>query len=200
MITASGKEGVDENIAAVSSCATAAGIRRLCAKAGSCVYQRRHEGDDNAHASRAGRHRVRIDRDCLCPRTPAAQEIIFSGGSHGDMLFARSDDNDATFSEPLNLSRSMGGDGKGRINVKVWHNGSPDLVSGPDGRCTWRGSSMTDLCGSAARRTAARVLPRRRLRSTAAAQSGDQRQSSGTVDDQAGGESGGGQGHCQQRP
>ncbi|MFC7513690.1 sialidase family protein [Herbaspirillum sp. GCM10030257] len=68
------------------------------------------------------------------------QEIIFSGGSHGgDMLFARSEDNGATFSEPLNLSRSMGGDGKGRINAKVWHNGSYDLVAGPDGTLytTW---------------------------------------------------------------
>jgi hypothetical protein len=62
------------------------------------------------------------------------QEIIFSGGSHGgDILFARSDDNGATFSQPLNISHSIGGDGKGRINRDVWHNGSFDLVSGPDG-------------------------------------------------------------------
>lgn len=60
------------------------------------------------------------------------QEIIFSGGSHGgDILFARSDDNGAHFSPPLNLSRSLGGDGKGRITPEVWHNGSLDLATGP---------------------------------------------------------------------
>jgi hypothetical protein len=63
------------------------------------------------------------------------QEIIFSGGSHGgDMLFARSDDGGASFSEPVNLSSSIGGDGKGRINRDVWHNGSFDLAAGADGR------------------------------------------------------------------
>ena len=62
------------------------------------------------------------------------QEIIFSGGSHGgDMLFARSTDGGKTFSEPLNLSRSLAGDGKGRIDKDRWHNGSFDLVVGPDG-------------------------------------------------------------------
>lgn len=62
------------------------------------------------------------------------QEIIFSGGSHGgDILFARSDDNGRSFSQPINLSRSRGGDGKGRINDTVWHNGSLDLAVGPDG-------------------------------------------------------------------
>ena len=62
------------------------------------------------------------------------QEIIFSGGSHGgDMLFARSDDGGATFSEPVNLSRSVAGDGKGRITRDVWHNGSFDLAAGRDG-------------------------------------------------------------------
>jgi hypothetical protein len=62
------------------------------------------------------------------------QEIIFSGGSHGgDMLFARSDDGGTSFSEPMNLSRSIGGDGKGRINAEIWHNGSLDLVAGPNG-------------------------------------------------------------------
>jgi hypothetical protein len=62
------------------------------------------------------------------------QEIIFSGGSHGgDILFARSEDGGATFSEPVNLSRSAAGDGKGRINRDVWHNGSLDLVAGADG-------------------------------------------------------------------
>jgi hypothetical protein len=62
------------------------------------------------------------------------QEIIFSGGSHGgDIVFARSQDGGATFSQPVNLSRSIAGDGKGRINRDVWHNGSLDLVAGADG-------------------------------------------------------------------
>ncbi len=62
------------------------------------------------------------------------QEIIFSGGSHGgDILIARSDDNGSSFSPPFNVSDSVGGDGKGRINPKVWHNGSQDLVAGPGG-------------------------------------------------------------------
>lgn len=62
------------------------------------------------------------------------QEIIFSGGSHGgDILFARSDDGGRSFSRPVNLSSSVGGDGKGRINRDVWHNGSLDLVAGADG-------------------------------------------------------------------
>jgi hypothetical protein len=59
------------------------------------------------------------------------QEIIFSGGSHaGEMMFARSGDGGRTFSPPLNLSRSRGGDGKGRINPAYWHNGSYDLAAG----------------------------------------------------------------------
>jgi hypothetical protein len=62
------------------------------------------------------------------------QEIIFSGGSHGgDMLFARSQDGGKTFSTPANLSNSIGGDGKGRINKDVWHNGSYDLMADADG-------------------------------------------------------------------
>ena len=62
------------------------------------------------------------------------QEIIFSGGSHGgDIVFARSADGGATFSPPLNLSNSIAGDGKGRINRDVWHNGSLDIVAGADG-------------------------------------------------------------------
>jgi hypothetical protein len=62
------------------------------------------------------------------------QEIIFSGGSHGgDILFAKSDDGGKSFSQALNLSKSSGGDGKGRINRAVWHNGSLDLVAGPNG-------------------------------------------------------------------
>jgi hypothetical protein len=68
------------------------------------------------------------------------QEIIFSGGSHGgDILFARSNDGGNTFSEPINLSNSIGGDGKGRINQETWHNGSFDLAAGGDGvlYATW---------------------------------------------------------------
>jgi hypothetical protein len=57
------------------------------------------------------------------------QEIVFSGGSHGgDILFARSEDAGKTFSHPINLSDSRAGDGKGRINRDLWHNGSLELV------------------------------------------------------------------------
>ena len=57
------------------------------------------------------------------------QEIIFSGGSHGgDILFARSEDGGKSFSAPENLSDSVAGDGKGRINRDLWHNGSLDLA------------------------------------------------------------------------
>ncbi len=62
------------------------------------------------------------------------QEIIFSGGSHGgEILSARSQDGGATFSAPLNLSRSVAGDGKGRIDKHRWDNGSLDLALGADG-------------------------------------------------------------------
>lgn len=62
------------------------------------------------------------------------QEIIFAGGSHGgDILFARSIDNGATFSQPINLSSSIGGDGKGRIHRDIWHNGSFAIMAGRDG-------------------------------------------------------------------
>src|SRR5687767_5834587 len=62
------------------------------------------------------------------------QEIIFSGGSHGgDILFARSEDGGKSFSAPQNLSDSLAGDGKGRINRDLWHNGSLDLAVGGDG-------------------------------------------------------------------
>ncbi|WP_088534448.1 sialidase family protein [Geobacter sp. DSM 9736] len=57
------------------------------------------------------------------------QEIIFSGGTHGgEILFAYSVDGGESFSEPVNLSKSTGGDGKGRINRKLWDNGSLDMV------------------------------------------------------------------------
>lgn len=62
------------------------------------------------------------------------QEIIFFGGSHGgDILFARSTDAGASFSAPINLSNSRGGDGKGRLDRDTWSNGSLDLAIAPDG-------------------------------------------------------------------
>lgn len=62
------------------------------------------------------------------------QEIIFSGGSHGgDILIARSTDGGSHFSEPLNLSRSRGGDGKGRLSRTLWSNGSHDLAVAANG-------------------------------------------------------------------
>lgn len=63
------------------------------------------------------------------------QEIIFSGGSHGgDILYARSLDGGRSFSQPVNLSRSLGGDGKGRLDRDTWSNGSLDLAVGADGK------------------------------------------------------------------
>jgi hypothetical protein len=63
------------------------------------------------------------------------QEIIFSGGGKhgGDILFARSEDDGATFSAPLNLSNSPAGDGKGRVRKDLWDNGSLDIAVGGDG-------------------------------------------------------------------
>lgn len=86
-----------------------------------------------------------LPRIAIAPNAPQTlfvlwQEIIFSGGSHGgDILFARSDDGGTTFSKPVNLSNSIGGAGKGRINQKTWHNGSFDLAAGSDGAlyATW---------------------------------------------------------------
>ena len=62
------------------------------------------------------------------------QEIVFSGGSHGgEILFAVSNDGGRSFAAPVNLSRSREGDGKGRINAKVWDNGSLDVAAAPGG-------------------------------------------------------------------
>jgi hypothetical protein len=62
------------------------------------------------------------------------QEIVFSGGSHGgEIYFAHSADGGETFSEPLNLSRTTAGAGKGRLSARYWHNGSLDLAAGPEG-------------------------------------------------------------------
>lgn len=57
------------------------------------------------------------------------QEIVFSGGTHGgEIFFARSHDGGKTFSEPINLSNTIAGDGKGRITTRYWHNGSLDII------------------------------------------------------------------------
>ncbi len=48
-------------------------------------------------------------------------------------FFARSQDAGNTFTPALNLSNSIAGDGKGRINRDVWHNGSLDLIAAPGG-------------------------------------------------------------------
>lgn len=62
------------------------------------------------------------------------QEIIFSGGTHGgEILFARSTDGGHSFSEPLNLSNTTNGAGKGRLTERHWHNGSLDIAIGPEG-------------------------------------------------------------------
>lgn len=80
-----------------------------------------------------------LPRIALAPDAPQSvfvlwQEIIFSGGSHGgDILFARSGNGGKSFEPPINLSRSVGGDGKGRINRDVWHNGSLDLAAAGNG-------------------------------------------------------------------
>jgi hypothetical protein len=62
------------------------------------------------------------------------QEIVFSGGSHGgEVFFSHSSDGGRSFSDPNNLSNSIGGDGKGRLTKEHWDNGSLDLVRGEDG-------------------------------------------------------------------
>ncbi len=62
------------------------------------------------------------------------QEIIFSGGTHGgEAMFARSLNGGRSFQEPINLSQSVAGDGKGRLTQEIWDNGSLDLTVGPEG-------------------------------------------------------------------
>ncbi len=62
------------------------------------------------------------------------QEIVFSGGSHGgEIFFARSNDGGRSFADPINLTNSLAGDGKGRLTARRWHNGSLDLVMAPSG-------------------------------------------------------------------
>lgn len=62
------------------------------------------------------------------------QEIVFSGGTHGgEIFFARSSDGGKTFSDPINLSNTTAGAGKGRLTRSYWHNGSLDLAMALDG-------------------------------------------------------------------
>lgn len=62
------------------------------------------------------------------------QEIVFSGGTHGgEIFFARSTDGGRTFADPINLSTTQAGAGKGRLRPQLWHNGSLDLAIGPNG-------------------------------------------------------------------
>jgi len=62
------------------------------------------------------------------------QEIVFSGGTHGgEIFFARSSDGGRSFSEPMNLSNTIAGAGKGRLTRDYWHNGSLDLTLSPEG-------------------------------------------------------------------
>lgn len=99
----------------------------------------RRQFAEAVNVSRSARTFSWLPRLARAPDAPgrlfvAWQEIIFAGGSHGgDIVLARSDDHGATFSAPVNLSHSIGGDGKGRINREIWHNGSFDLVAGPGG-------------------------------------------------------------------
>jgi hypothetical protein len=61
------------------------------------------------------------------------QEIVFSGGSHGgEIFFARSTDGGQTF-DPVNLSNTLAGAGKGRLSARRCDNGSLDLTVGPQG-------------------------------------------------------------------
>ncbi|MFB6346261.1 MAG: exo-alpha-sialidase [bacterium] len=63
------------------------------------------------------------------------QEIVFSGGTHGgEIFFARSTDGGETFHDTKNLSKSIQGDGKGRLTEERWDNGSLDLAVSSSGR------------------------------------------------------------------
>lgn len=105
------------------------------------IYDRRGREvlDSPVNVSRDARVFSWLPRIALPPSNPAMvyvawQELIFSGGSHGgDLFFARSTDGGKSFDTALNLSRSIAGDGKGRISRDVWDNGSLDIVAGPSG-------------------------------------------------------------------
>jgi hypothetical protein len=79
-----------------------------------------------------------LPRIALSPRDPSHvyvlwQEIVFSGGPHGgEIYFARSTDGGRTFQAPQNLTKSIEGEGKGRFNAEIWHNGSLDITVAPD--------------------------------------------------------------------
>ncbi len=98
-----------------------------------------------ANVSRSGDVFSWLPRMALDPDEPEHvyilwQEILFTGGTHGgEILFARSTDGGATFSEPINLSNTPAGAGKGRLTRRSWHNGSLDLAIGGDGtlHATW---------------------------------------------------------------
>ena len=62
-----------------------------------------------------------------------AGDRLFRGTHGGEIFFARSTDGGRTFSDPINLSNTIAGDGKGRITRRYWHNGSLDLAMGPQG-------------------------------------------------------------------
>jgi hypothetical protein len=60
----------------------------------------------------------------------AWEEILFTGGSHGgEILVVRSADGGRSFGEPINLSQTTGGAGKGRLSPDRWDNGSLDLLA-----------------------------------------------------------------------
>jgi hypothetical protein len=93
---------------------------------------------DPVNLSRSGSVFSWLPKLALARRDPKLvyvvwQEIVFSGGTHGgDIFFARSRDGGRTCEPAQNLSASLAGDGKGRIDAKRWHNGSFDLAVGPD--------------------------------------------------------------------
>lgn len=61
------------------------------------------------------------------------QEIVFSGGSHGgEIFFSRSTNGGSSFTEPVNLSETKNGAGKGRLTEEIWHNGSLALAATGD--------------------------------------------------------------------
>jgi len=68
------------------------------------------------------------------------QDIVFSGGTHGgEIFFAHSTDGGASFSDPVNLSNTPAGAGKGRLMADHWHNGSLDIAVNENGDvfATW---------------------------------------------------------------
>ena len=95
--------------------------------------------DEPVNVSRSSRTFSWLPRMVIAPDDASRiavlwQEIVFSGGSHGgEIFFARSIDGGKTFSDPINLSNSLAGDGKGRLTARRWDNGSLDLALGSEG-------------------------------------------------------------------